>query len=302
MANSQSAGRNGQSLYFLMKKGRALEKLVAHLESVLVGQPNVTITSPRRLRDVITGRLREHDVVVEIRNGHHVNLIAFECRDRTRPIGSEAVEAFAKKCEHTNVNKGILVSSTGFRKPATEKAHFLGIDCFGLDQMSSMITPNLIMVCQTMTFRSTHITNIFWHIDEMAGRESENYTLIFENGEPLNAMVMTQRANEELGRLTSEYGVGTYKYNITFPCEGLFLCEKITGLRTAVDHATAMIDFEVRDENVPFQHFKYSNKGTGTELANVSIAKGTVGDKALNFVFHAEPDGRVSLSLFAEEK
>jgi len=158
------------------------------------------------------------------------------------------------------------------------------------------------MLCQTMTFRSTYITNIFWHIDEMAGRASENYTLIFENGQPLNATVMTQRANEELGRLTSAYGVGSYKYNIKFPFEGLFLYDKTTGLRTAVDHAIAMIDFEVRDESIPFQHFKYSNKGTGTELANVSIAKGTVGDKALNFVFHADPDGRVSLSLFAEEK
>jgi hypothetical protein len=56
-----------------MKKGLALEKLVAHLESALIGKDNLTITSPRRLRDVVTGRLREHDVILEIKDGHHIN-------------------------------------------------------------------------------------------------------------------------------------------------------------------------------------------------------------------------------------
>jgi hypothetical protein len=115
-------------------------------------------------------------------------------------------------------------------------------------------------------------------------------------------MALTQRANEELCKLTPEFGVGTYKYNIKFPCEGLFICDKSTGVKTPVHHMIAMIDFEIRDDNVPFQHFKYSDKATGTDIANVSVAKGTVGDKALNFVFHAEPDGRVSVSLFADEE
>jgi Restriction endonuclease len=285
-----------------MRKGRSLERLVAHLESVLIGQNNVTITSPRRLVDVITGQQREHDVIVEITNGHHVNLIAFECRDRTRPIGADAVEAFAKKCEHTKVNKGIMVSSSGFRKPATDKARFLGIECFGLDQMSSMITPTLIVLCQTMSFRSTHISKIFWHVPEMAGREVEDCKFLYENGDALNGPLMVQRANEELGNVTSGFAVGNYKYNIKFPCEGLFLHEKSTGLKIPVDHMIAIIDFEILNEEVPLQHFKYSDKASGSDLANVSIAKGTIGDKALNIVLHAEPDGRVSVSLFAENE
>lgn len=152
-----------------------------------------------------------------------------------------------------------------------------------------------------MTFRSTHITKIFWHIDQMTGLKSEDCILVSGSGQPVNMMEWTQRANEELVTLTSDYGVGTYTNNIKFQVVDVFVLENSTGLKAAVDQTIAMIEFEIRDEFAPFHHFKYSNKGTGTELAKVSVAKGSVGNKVLNIVLHAGPDGRVSLSLFAEE-
>lgn len=80
------------------KQGKALEILVASLEKALAENQNVTVHSPVRLPDRTTGKLREHDVVVEFKEGHHSLLVAIECRDRSRPIGVPQVEAFWAKC------------------------------------------------------------------------------------------------------------------------------------------------------------------------------------------------------------
>jgi len=66
------------------KTGKSLEKLVSSLEKVLGNAGNVCVESPKRLRDKITGKLREHDVVLTINEAHHHVIIAIECRDRSR--------------------------------------------------------------------------------------------------------------------------------------------------------------------------------------------------------------------------
>ena len=105
-----------------MKKGRSLEKLVAYLERSLSKNESVTVESPKRLRDKSTGRLREHDVVLTVKSGHHTFFIAVECRDRKRPVGITQLEAFAKKCQETGVGQGVIVSPKGFAKTAQVKA------------------------------------------------------------------------------------------------------------------------------------------------------------------------------------
>jgi len=46
------------------KTGKSLEKLIEHLEKVLTDNTNTTIQAPVRLTDRITGRKREHDVLI----------------------------------------------------------------------------------------------------------------------------------------------------------------------------------------------------------------------------------------------
>lgn len=43
-------------------------------------------------------QLREHDVVIRLPAGHPPLTLALECRDRSRPVGVEQVEAFNQKC------------------------------------------------------------------------------------------------------------------------------------------------------------------------------------------------------------
>lgn len=58
-----------------MKPGRALEVLVAQLEKVLANNKNITIESPKKLRDKTTKRIREHDVGLTIKEEHHQIII-----------------------------------------------------------------------------------------------------------------------------------------------------------------------------------------------------------------------------------
>ena len=91
-----------------MRMGRPLEVLVSHLEKVLsVG--TVKVESPKRLRDRVTSKLREHDVVLAVNQGHHQMTVALECRDHARPVDVSQVEAFNTKCQHTGVDVGIIV-------------------------------------------------------------------------------------------------------------------------------------------------------------------------------------------------
>jgi hypothetical protein len=79
------------------KNGKEFEQLVRAIESAWIDQENVTIESPKKLRDKRTGRLREHDIVLTINESHHEVVVALECRDLSRRIGVPQVEAFRQK-------------------------------------------------------------------------------------------------------------------------------------------------------------------------------------------------------------
>jgi predicted helicase len=112
--------------------GKSLEQLVEVIEKAIAANQPLTIESPCRMRDKVTGRLREHDVVLHAKQGHHIIHVAIECRDRSRMVTVGQVEAFHQKCLHTGIDKGVIVSSKGFCATAVKKAEHLGIRCLTL--------------------------------------------------------------------------------------------------------------------------------------------------------------------------
>ena len=121
----------------MAKSGKSLERLIASIEKVLGHEKNVKVESPKRLTDRITGKLREHDVVLTVSQGHHLLIIAIECRDRSRPITVNQVEEFWMKCKDTGVDQGILVSSMGFYNTARKKADHYSIRCLDIEEVES---------------------------------------------------------------------------------------------------------------------------------------------------------------------
>jgi hypothetical protein len=101
--------------------------LVAALERVFGGKEHIKVESPKFLTDKVTGEPREHDVVVTLSGSHYAGQIAIECRDRSRKIALNDVEAFDTKCRDTSIDHGAMVSPKGYSKPALVKAAHCGI-------------------------------------------------------------------------------------------------------------------------------------------------------------------------------
>lgn len=87
------------------------------------------------LRKKIIGKskvAREIGVYAEVPVGLHKYRTAIECKDYKNNIGIEKVQEFLGKLQDLNVDKGILVTKSGYTKPAKAFAKGHGIDLIEL--------------------------------------------------------------------------------------------------------------------------------------------------------------------------
>ena len=152
------------------RQGEDFQKLVAYLERAVADQPNVTIESPKFIPDKVTGDLREHDIVIAQRFPQREITTAIECRDLSRPVTVNQVEAFHTKCEDTGINKRVIVSSAGFYKTTRKKAERYGIDCLTFAQVEKVDWFE-----QTeMTFRKRHVRHVDMKIGAPLSMQGKN--------------------------------------------------------------------------------------------------------------------------------
>ena len=205
-----------------MRKGRSLETLVAALEKQLSSDPDVIIESPKRLTDSFTGRKREHDVVLTYKKSHHKLIIAIECKDRSRPVGVSDVEAFETKCRHTHVSQGVIVSASGFHKPAIEKANRLGIRCITLKDTDKIkwLAPDAVVVVHSKKFLTGRYTPV------LASHPDRNIDS-FEIFDPSGAVVTEDMIKGNLAKIAQSLPDGEIgKENtvtLIFQADGFYL-------------------------------------------------------------------------------
>ena len=84
--------------------------------------------------DKVTGKKREVDVVITRKTGIHNFTFGIECIDHARPADSTWVEKIIAKHKDIEVDKTILVSRSGFYKPALEKAHYNDFETITLNE------------------------------------------------------------------------------------------------------------------------------------------------------------------------
>ncbi len=89
---------------FLISNGGAIEAAVAPL--------GATVTSPDRLPDQTTGKLREVDATIRYKIGTSDVLIVVECRKRSRTQDITWIEQLTTKGRSIRANKLIAVSET----------------------------------------------------------------------------------------------------------------------------------------------------------------------------------------------
>jgi hypothetical protein len=106
---------------------RQFEQLVARIEETLAPKGAV-VTSPDRIRDLLTGKLREVDASIRFDVGSTPILITVECRKRRNVQDDTWIEQLASKREKIGAAKTIAVSAAGFSDSATRTAKFYGIE------------------------------------------------------------------------------------------------------------------------------------------------------------------------------
>ncbi|MCA3717379.1 MAG: hypothetical protein IM674_03900 [Brevundimonas sp.] len=113
----------------------AFQGMVALIEKAMQQAEGVTIESPGFVLDS-GGERREHDVLIRRKVGLHEIVTAVECRDKSRKLGLNDLEAFARKCERTGVDHRVMVSARGFCKSALRAAPAERIQCLSLQQVA----------------------------------------------------------------------------------------------------------------------------------------------------------------------
>lgn len=231
------------------------------LERVLVSSHDTRVVAPYWTKDLITGKNREHDVAIVVTKSHHKLITAIECRDRSRPVGVPHLEGFYKKCQDTGIHRGVMVSSTGFRKTTLQKAKSLGIECLLLSQVESFdwILPG------AMKFYRANITNTHCSgipVGDIIPRP-QNFRFIGPNGAEITREILSH--NARLGRdkvfLEQQFDVGSHKVQFHIQTPGCFIEDMDTGQKHAMKHFMVTLAIEVVSTDFPVQNLVYQKDG-----------------------------------------
>ncbi|MCH7526357.1 MAG: hypothetical protein IID39_02870 [Planctomycetes bacterium] len=117
------------------KAWRNFELLVARIERWLAPRGAI-VTSPDKVADKETGRLREVDATIRFQVGSSPILVAIECRDRQSVEDVQWIEQLATKRQSIGAATMVAVSSRGFTKPAIDKAKKLDVLLRSIEDIS----------------------------------------------------------------------------------------------------------------------------------------------------------------------
>jgi Restriction endonuclease len=292
-----SAYRSGEVTAGLYKvarakqPGEALQRLVRTIESAMAaGNANIRIEVSKRFPDKITGTPREHDVVLTIAQEHHELVIALECRDRSRPVGVNAVEEFRSKCEHTGINSGIIVSARGFCKTAIQKATYYGIRCLTLDEAKSFDwCPASGVDTFHREMRGAHLNVLF---DGDGIKE-----LQLKDGTPVTEDIVRTLALNLLNhhyRPPADEAPGDY--HLEFKKLDPQLYGILDGKRVQAVEAQFIVHFTLSVGFTPFSFRTYMDMGRSKQLNQVAMCAVQVGDVEADLVL-SHKDGLTTITL-----
>lgn len=139
---------------------KEFEKLVSKLEKAL-SPIGAAIKSPDKIKDVVTGQLREVDGSIRFRSNNKEILITIECRKRNQRQDITWIEQLATKKQNINADKTIAVSIKGFSKSAHKLAEVNNISLKTLNEINPItITEWLIPKSIVNLFREITLVSL----------------------------------------------------------------------------------------------------------------------------------------------
>jgi Restriction endonuclease len=115
------------------RRTNAFQQLI-HLIEHQLALSDAVVTESKEYIDQVTGKKREVDIVIERKSGIHSFVIGIECRDWAAPQSATWIEEMHSKHQDIGIDKTILVSKSGFYKPALAKAKQRKIDTLNLSE------------------------------------------------------------------------------------------------------------------------------------------------------------------------
>ena len=215
---------------------------------------------------IVTGRLREHDVVLTFSMQHHELIVAL-CRDRSRKVGVPEIEAFKKKCERTGIHRGIIVSSLGFSKSALEKARTMDIGCFTLSQIEKFDW------CQHLESNAIHekssrgLISRFFHTSRWIRLQlfTTKKGLLRQSGCARSLLIACTNGRLNIASAQDaaaiNSSIGLFRFIHSNPSE--FHVLNSSEERIALQRLEITLRYQVRTSLVPFKFRQYVDEGTG---------------------------------------
>jgi Restriction endonuclease len=276
--------------------GRDFQDLVAAVEKALAPIEH-KITSPMRLRDRDTGRLREHDVVVEFTSGRHPFKIAIEARDKGRKVGVPDVEGFGRKCERTGIDRGVIVSSRGFAETALTKANADNIGCLTLAEATAFDWCH----ARSVTVRQRDGVGTPHFVVDLGGIDPgpEPPVIAGLDDTPWSDEARTATAQAWLFGLPEDDGEvdgGVYTREVRLGDPPLVaLCAD--GRRLPLKGIVGVLSYRMSLASVPLRFHSYRSEA-GSEV-KCDLASAEVGGTAGRVVLERRPDGSTKITLVA---
>lgn len=191
------------------RRTNVFQKLILLLNEQLLDKASVIESA--ELRDAVTGKLREVDILIQGNIGDYAATIAVECIDSGRKADSTWVEGMSKKHEHLPTDKLVLVSRSGFYKPAYEKAEHCNIEALSLEAAENSDWPAKMHTVQINTWHLEIVSHQFQLIDRVPEKRIRRLVFCDPHGNQHNLIqllksdvVSNLELTKELHKLLSE--------------------------------------------------------------------------------------------------
>lgn len=116
------------------------------------------VTESKMMRDRLTKRFREVDVVIEGKVGLQPVVVAIECRDHRRVADVTWVDTMKSKHERLDTNALLLASRSGFTPEARDVAKKYGIELFTLEDVEDADMPSMLGPQGSLWLKSVEVT------------------------------------------------------------------------------------------------------------------------------------------------
>jgi hypothetical protein len=117
-----------------------------------------TVTESKMMRDRLTKRLREVDVVIEGKVGSQRVVVSVECRDHKRVADVTWIDMMKSKHDRLDTHALLLASKRGFTQEARDVARKYGIGLFTLEDVETADIPAMLATHGSLWIKSATIT------------------------------------------------------------------------------------------------------------------------------------------------